>query len=140
MIIQPCSHKNTNHNVRCYVFPSGERRSQGRTRGAANQQRHDIFEVTVAICVREELGAADFSDTWKKLTPQGREERRVEALLGSVLDSLFASVRNTDDVLQIDSVGRDRNANRLKPNPDAAGTWGAHRFDVHQLVLIPQQN
>lgn len=133
-------HMDTNHAVRCYVFPTGTRDSVVRTRGASNQQRHDVFEVTVAVCVREELGADDYADTWKTLSPQEREQRRVRAILGAISDSLHANVRNADDVLQIDDAGADRNPDRLKNNPDESGSWGALRFNVHQLVLIPQQN
>lgn len=133
-------HKDTNHQVRVYVFPSSDVESDGRTRGASTQQRHDIFEVTIALHVREELGAVDFEETWKDLTPKEREFRRCEALLGAFMDSIHANVRDGDDILQVDFVAKRSGDNRFKQTPDEAGTWGSLRYRVHQLVLIPQQN
>lgn len=137
-------HVDTNHLVRVYVFPSSERERTPRTRGTTAQSSPTTIEVTIAVNVREELGATDFVETWKTLTPAEREFLRCETYLGAIQDVMDSAARGPsttgDDILQVEFIDSTTGADNFKRDPDGAGTWGAQRWRIIQIIQIPQQN
>lgn len=129
-------HNERNHVVQVYAFPSGERERIHRTTGPTAKSMPSKFEVTVAVRVTEELGAADYTVAgWKTLTPKEREFLRCETVLGAVQDVLDSKIRNADDIINVEFVDSRSGDDRF----GGSGTWGSVRFVVHQIINVPIQ-
>jgi hypothetical protein len=131
-----------NHFVQVYVCPSSDRSRNPRTgTGPGTKSHHSFVEVTVAIRVLEEAGAADVADTWKTLTPREREFARCETLLGAALDCLEGNIRDGDDSLQVDFVDSRSGDTRFRRSGTDThdGTWASLRMRCHQVISVQVQ-
>ena len=133
-------HLERNHFVQVYVFPSADRVRNNRTRGPSAKSVPSTIEITVAVRVVEEGGAADYADTWKTLTPKEREFLRCETYLGAIQDAIDDNARGPaltgDDIVQVEFLSSTSGDDRFGSD----GTWGSQRWLLTQIINVPVQN
>lgn len=132
-------HGERNHTVQVYVFPSSERVREERSMSAAVKSQPSDIEITIAVRVSVEAGAADYSASWKTLTPVEREFLRCETLLGAVMDCMDGKVRNADDVNHVFFVDSRSGDNRFRRDADDTSVWGSVRYRIKQIINVPIQ-
>lgn len=133
-------HMERNHTVQVYVFPSGDRVRNNRTRGPSAKSVPSTLEVTVAVRVIEEAGAEAYAETWKALTPKEREFLRCETYLGAIQDTIDNNARGPvltgDDIIQVEFLASTSGDDRFGID----GTWGSQRWLLTQIINVPVQN
>jgi hypothetical protein len=134
------NHTERNHHVQVYVFPSSERIRHERSMGATFKSQPSEVEITIAVRVAIEAGAADYSASWKTLTPYEREFLRCETLLGAIMDCMDGRVRNVDDVNHVFFVDSTSGDDRFKRSTDdRTEVWGSARYRIHNIINVPVQ-
>ena len=138
------AHNERNHFVQVYVFPSSERTHIERTTGPTSVSVPSEIEITIAVRVVEELGAADFEVSgWKTLGPKEREFLRCETLLGAIQDAIRTKVRGPavsgDDIVHAQFVSSTSGDDRFRRVSDEPGTWCSQRWRIKQIINTPIQ-
>lgn len=124
---------------RGYVYFSGPQTRRARTGGPTTRPVRQTFDVGVAVFILDEAGAATFADSWKTLTSTERAHRRAHWMLGAVEDVLEATIRDGDDVLDIQHVRSQIAPPDGGAQPDS-GVWATTVWRVDQIINVDQQN
>lgn len=134
-------HNERNHTAQVYVFPSSDRQREGRSQGASVKSQRSELEITIAVRVSPEVGAADYSASWKTLTPFEREFLRCETLLGAIMDCMDGSSRHTDDIATVFFVDSRSGDTRFRKSADSPSEiWGSVRYRIKQIINVPVQS
>jgi hypothetical protein len=136
-------HLEKNHNVQVYVHPSSERVRVNRTVGPTVKSMPTHIEITIAVHVLVEAGAAPKVETWKTLSTLEREMLRCETLLGAIQDVVDGQMRGPavtgDDIVQVEWLRSKSGDDSYLRSTDEPGIWGSQTWRVRQIINVPQQ-
>jgi hypothetical protein len=138
------AHAERNHHVQVYVMPTGQRVRHNRTQGPTGKSIPSDIEITIAVRVSEEAGAADYTESgWKTLTPKERELARCETLMGAIQDAIDGHIRGPspdgDDIINAEFIDSTTGDERFRAFGDTSGTWSSQRWLIKQIINVPVQ-